>query len=65
MKSKFIVEFQGVQTVVKDMEDAVKEAWKSNGGKEKDIKTMDIYYKKKKKMCYYVINDTETGNFPV
>lgn len=65
MKSKFIVEFQGVQTVVKDMEDAVKEAWKSNGGKVKDINTMDIYYKPEEKMCYYVINDTETGNFPV
>ena len=41
MKSKVIVEFQGVQTVVKDMEDAAKEAWKSNGGKVKDIKTME------------------------
>ncbi len=65
MKSKVIVEFQGVQTVVKDMEDAAKEAWKSNGGKVKDIKTMDIYYKPEEKMCYYVINDIETGNFPV
>lgn len=64
MKSKVFVEFQGVQSSVKDMEDAVKEAWKAQGGKVKDIKTVEIYFKPEEKMCYYVINETETGSFP-
>lgn len=65
MKSKVVVEFQGVNTVIKDIEDKAKEIWKTNGGKIKDIKTLDIYFKPDEKMCYYVINEKETGNFPV
>ena len=65
MKSKIIVEFQGIQTTIKDIEEKLKDSWKENGGKLKDIKNVDIYFKPEEKMCYYVVNESEKGSFSI
>lgn len=59
------VEYLGKKADTKDMVDETKLLWKEQGNRVKDIKTMDLYYKPEDGMCYYVINSTYTGSFPV
>ena len=65
MKTNCYVEFNGKKKLYQDIIDEVKEIWKAKGGKVKDINTVDIYFKPEEDMCYYVINEEETGSFHV
>ncbi|MCQ2492819.1 MAG: DUF6465 family protein [Lachnospiraceae bacterium] len=56
MKTNFFVEFQGKQTLEKDVIAAVKKEWTAEGNKVKDIDTLDIYVKPEEATAYYVIN---------
>jgi len=44
-------------------EDKIKEIWKAQGFKVKDIKSCQVYYKPTEETVYYVINGTESGSF--
>lgn len=65
MKTQIVLEFAGNHTHDKDVVNKVKELWIESGNKIKDIKSLDIYLKPEESMIYYVINQTETGSFPM
>ena len=65
MKANVNIEFCGKKVVVKDLEEEAKFVLKDAGKKIKDIKELDLYYKPEEGTCYYVVNGTETGSFPV
>lgn len=60
MKSKYFIEFSGVQVDIELLEKNFKEYWKKQNRKLKDIKTLHIYYKVDEQKCYYVVNEIET-----
>ena len=61
MKTEFFVEFDGSQKNLEDIEDAIKNSWKSEGNKMKDLKSLRIYYKPQDHIAYYVINGDGKG----
>ena len=65
MKNNVYIEYGENQIRAKDLTDKVKEMYKQNGYKVKDIHSLDVYYKPAEGMCYYVINDNDTGSFAV
>ena len=65
MKCQVVLEYAGRQVCEKEVIDYVKSIWLEAGNKVKDIKTMDVYLKPEENMIYYVINETETGSFPM
>ena len=56
MKTNYYVEYQGKQTLEKDVVAAAKKVWTGAGNKVKDIKTLDIYVKPEEGAAYFVIN---------
>lgn len=67
MKSNVYVEYQGQQTLMKDVLTAVKKEWSAAGNKIKDIDTLDMYVKPEEHTVYYVINgeDGTSGSLPL
>lgn len=65
MKANVFVEFHEKKVAVSSLTDKVKEIWKEQGNKVKDIKGIDLYYKPEEGQCYYVINEKESGNFSI
>ena len=56
MKFNVYVEYQGQQTLMKDVLANVKKEWTAAGNKIKDIDTLDMYVKPEEHKVYYVIN---------
>lgn len=65
LKTKVNIECFGGKVECKDLVNQTKLIWKEQGGKIKDIQTLELYYKPEENMCYYVVNTTETGSFSV
>ena len=68
MKSTFNVEFGTNQIESKAVIANAKKIWIDEGGqnrKVKDLKTMDLYVKPEDNAVYYVLNEEETGCFPL
>lgn len=65
MKISLKVEIQGKSIDKKNLTITVKELWKKNGGKIKDIKTLDMYLNLDESKCYYVINLKNKGSFNI
>ena len=65
LKFELFVEHNNNQVSHKVITEKIKEIWKNEGNKVKDINTVDIYYKPEEQSCYYVINDEVKGNFSV
>lgn len=65
MKSTIHVEYMGKKLETKDLMDEFKLIWKENGRKINEIETLELYYKPEEAMCYYVVNTTQTGSFPM
>lgn len=65
MKSTVYVEYNGNKVSDKELIDKAKEVWRANGKMVKDIKTVELYFKPEESKCYYVINETETGDFSI
>lgn len=63
MKTNLCVEYQGKKISNKEITDKVKDLWKEEGGKVKDLQSIDIYCKPEEGKCYYVINEEKTGSF--
>jgi len=61
MKTEFFVEFDGQQKNLTDIEDAIKNSWRTEGNKMKDLKSLKIYYKPQEHKAYYVINGDSKG----
>lgn len=65
MKTELHIELNGVKTDYKILFDTVKEIWKSEGNKVKDLESMELYFKPDELKCYYVINGEAKGYFMV
>ena len=65
MKFELFVELNGQQTSHKVITEKIKEIWKNDGNRVKDIEIVDIYYKPDEQSCYYVINGKTKGSFSV
>ncbi|KZL88393.1 DUF6465 family protein [Clostridium magnum] len=63
MKVAKYLQFQGEEINIESLEKKIKAIWKDAGKLQKDIKTLKIYIKPEESTCYYVINDSEKGNF--
>ena len=65
MTTSINVEYMGKKVDTKDLLDEFKLIWKEKGEKIKDIDSLELYFKPEEAMCYYVVNLTQTGGFPV
>lgn len=65
MTMDLFIEYNGKHTDHKVFLDTVKEIWKSEGNKVKDMETVELYYKPQEETCYYVINGSHKGHFQV
>lgn len=63
MITNLYLEFREHKVTEKKVAEAVKALWKSQGKLLKDLVTLDIYFKAEEGMCYYIINNEETGGF--
>jgi len=61
MKAEYFVEFEGQQTCMNSIADTIKEIWKTDGNKMKDLKSLKIYYKPLEGKAYYVLNGDSKG----
>ena len=65
MKTDLYVEVHGEQVDCTKLVDTVKEIWKADGHKVKDIQNLQLYFNTDEKTCYYVINNDSKGHFVV
>jgi len=63
MQVKTFVEVQGTQVDTDRFLEVLKDMWKNEGNKVKDMKSVQMYYKPDEGNVYYVINGEVTGNF--
>ena len=61
MKTEFFVEYDGQQKNLESIEETIKNIWKSDGNKMKDLKSLKIYYKPQENKAYYVFNGDSKG----
>ena len=62
MKLDFHIETFGNQVEHKVIVEKIKDIWKAQGNKVKDISKLEIYYKPEENMCYYVFNEDVSGS---
>lgn len=65
MKESFFVEFMGMKVEQKKLMEQLKDIWRNQGNKMKDLKNVELYYKPEEKACYYVVNEEYTGKFDI
>ncbi len=63
MKYNLYIELNGRQVDTAVFMDNIREYWKSEGNKMKDLKSVDIYFKPDENTCYYVLNGQVKGTF--
>ncbi len=65
MASSIFVEFHGNQIDTAIQMNRLKEIWKEQGGKIKDLKDVNLYINVEQNQVFYVINGDITGSFEV
>ena len=66
MKAYYYVELNnGEKFDLNNYQDTVKDIWKEEGNRIKDITSIEIYVKPEEKMCYYVVNADNKGQFEI
>lgn len=65
MKSRFFVQYQGNEFEEKEVITKIKDLWKEEGNKVKDLKELDIYVKPEEGKAYYTINGEIGGNIDI
>jgi len=65
MQMDLFIEIRGKQIDTAVFMDNVKEYWKSEGNKIKDLKSVSIYFNADEGVCYYVLNGEIKGSFQV
>jgi hypothetical protein len=65
MKENLFIEFAGNKIEYNQIFNTLKELWKSQGNKIKDLKNVELYYKPEENTCYYVINSENKGKFVI
>lgn len=62
LKQQTILQFDGNDYDVSEIEANVKKNWKDAGKKLSDIETLDIYVKPQEGKAYYVVNKETEGS---
>lgn len=65
MKVALNVEYNGSKTDCKHLVERVKEVWREDGNKMKEIENLEVYFKPQESTCYYVINGKISGSFVI
>ncbi len=65
MSSSIFVEYLGNQIDTNVQMNKLKEIWKEQGGKVKDLKDVKLYINAEQNQVYYVINEDVTGSFEI
>ncbi|MDR1066283.1 MAG: DUF6465 family protein [Clostridiales bacterium] len=65
MKTDFYVEFNGKKTDQKAILEKIKDIWRSEGNRIKDLSSVEAYFKPEEQKCYYIINDDSKGSFEI
>lgn len=65
MKTNLYIEYAGKKVADKEIVEKIKEIWKNDGNKVKDLAALDIYCKPEENTCYYVINEKVEGSFSI
>lgn len=65
MKSKMVLQYEGSDMLVNELERRVKAEWRAEGYKSKDIKELEMYIKPEDGQVYFVINEIFTGSIPL
>ena len=64
VKATINFQFGGKSYTTEDLLKSCKDVWKYDlGGKEEDIRSIDLYVKPEENVTYYVINGDVTGSF--
>ena len=64
MKLDLFIEVDGNKVLHKSLVEKVKDVWREEGKRVKDIETLELYYKPAEHVCYYVINGKTKGSVP-
>jgi len=62
---KIILQHEGNEVQLNELERLAKNAWKQEGNKMKDIKEIELYIKPEEGMAYFVINELFKGSIPL
>ena len=65
MATNFYVEYKEIKADEKTIVEKIKTLWKEQGNRVKDMKKIDIYFKAEEGVCYYFVNDSDSGNFSI
>ncbi len=65
MSNSIFVEYHGNQIDTNIQMNKLKEIWKEQGGKVKDLKDVNLYINAEQNQVYYVINEDVTGSFEI
>lgn len=63
MKTNIIIQANGKDTLVADLDKAVKDELKDRGIKQTAIKTLNVYFKPNENECFYVAVDKDGNEF--
>ncbi|MCL1995244.1 MAG: DUF6465 family protein [Defluviitaleaceae bacterium] len=64
MKLDLFIEVDGNKVLHKSLVEKVKDVWREEGNRVKDIETLELFYKPTEHICYYVINGKLKGSVP-
>ena len=66
MRKNVYIEHSGQKIDTTDLLERVKDIWREQGNKLRDLQDVSVYYNLDQNTCYYVINEHEAqGNFNV
>lgn len=65
MKSRFFVQYQGNEFEEQEVVAKIKQEWKEQGNKIKDLKELDVYAKPEEGKVYYTINGEIPGSMDI
>ena len=63
MKTEFYIEVFEKKVSAKSLFETVKDIWKAEGNRVKDLDSLELFYKPEEGRCYYVINSEPKGYF--
>lgn len=63
VKESVYLQYNGIEAETQELTETAKQHWADAGNDLKDIKSIAIYVNANEMMVYYVVNDTEKGQF--
>ena len=63
VKESVYLQYNGIEAETQELTERAKQHWADAGNDLKDMKSIAIYVNANEMMVYYVVNDTEKGQF--